>query len=147
MQEEFWKKKKLSELTDEEWEALCDGCGRCCYRKYLSGRGRKEKLFYTKVACDFLDLKTNRCTVYENRFSESPDCEKLTKEKLASSSWLPDSCAYRLLKEGRELEAWHPLISKNKDSVKRAGICIRGGIHECDCDDWMNYVLHAEKRS
>ncbi|MBQ3687915.1 MAG: YcgN family cysteine cluster protein, partial [Treponema sp.] len=99
MQEEFWKKKKLSELTDEEWEALCDGCGRCCYRKYLSGRGRKKKLFYTKVACDFLDLKTNRCTVYGKRFSESPDCEKLTKETLASCSWMPDSCAYRLLKE------------------------------------------------
>ena len=145
MEQEFWKKKELKDFTDEEWEAVCDGCGKCCYRKYISGTGKKMRLYYTKVACNFLNLKTNRCTVYDTRFLQCPDCEKLTRENLASCSWLPDSCAYRILSEGRELAPWHPLVSKKRDSVRTSGICIRGGIHEKECDDWMNFVLYSEK--
>ncbi len=145
MQEEFWKKKKLEDFTDEEWEAVCDGCGKCCYRKYISGRGKKSRLYYTKVACDFLNLRTNRCNVYETRFSDCPDCERLTKEKVSSCSWLPESCAYRMLAEGKDLAPWHPLVSKKNDLVRKNGICIQDGIHEKDCEDWMEFVLYSEK--
>ncbi len=145
MEDKFWKKKQLSDFTDEEWEAICDGCGKCCYRKYISGTGKKAMLHYTKVACDFLDLKTNRCTVYETRFSDCPDCEKLTRKKLSSCSWLPDSCAYRILAEGKELPPWHPLVSEDPKAMQKNQIYIRGGIHEKDCDDWANFILASEK--
>ncbi|MCR5762240.1 MAG: YcgN family cysteine cluster protein [Treponema sp.] len=145
MEQNFWQSKKLEDFSDEEWESVCDGCGKCCYRKYITGNGKKERLYYTKVACNFLNLKTNRCTVYDTRLTDCPECEKLSKENLASCDWLPDTCAYRLLQEGKGLEGWHPLVSGNKGSVKRSGICIEGGIHEKDCDDWQNYVLYVEK--
>lgn len=145
LEQEFWKHKELKDFTDEEWEAVCDGCGKCCYRKYISGNGRKARLYYTKVACDFLNLRTNRCTAYESRFTVCTDCEKLSRENLASCTWLPDSCAYRMLAEGKELAPWHPLVSGRRDSVQRSGNCIQGGIHEKDCGDWMDFVLYSEK--
>ena len=143
--QDFWKKKDILDFSDEEWEAVCDGCGKCCYRKYISGCGKATRLYFTKVACDFLNLKTNRCSVYEDRFKICPDCEKLTKENLEECDWLPDTCAYRLLHEGKTLEEWHPLVSGKRDSVKRTGMSIQDGIHEKNCDDWQNYVLYAEK--
>lgn len=145
MEKDFWKKKELKDFSDEEWEAVCDGCGKCCYRKYISGKGKKTRLYYTKVACNFLNLRTNRCTVYENRFLKCPDCEKLTRENLASCTWLPDTCAYRMLAEGKELCFWHPLVNGKRDSILESGIYIREGIHEKDCNDWMNFVLYSEK--
>ena len=145
VEQEFWKHRDLKDFTDKEWEAVCDGCGKCCYNKYISGSGRKTRLYYTKVACDFLNLRTNRCTVYEKRFTACPDCKKLTRENLADYTWLPDSCAYRMLAEGKELAPWHPLVSGTQDSVQKSGNCIQGGIHEKDCGDWMDFVLSSEK--
>lgn len=145
MEDDFWLIKNISDFSDEEWESLCDGCGKCCYRKYISGHGKKTRLYYTKVACDYLDLRTNRCTVYNTRFCDCKECEKLTKENIASCTWLPDTCAYRLVYEGKDLPFWHPLISKNNTSTKDYGICIKDGIHEKNCDDWQNFVLYSEK--
>ena len=78
----FWQKKSLLEMNDAEWEALCDGCGKCCYRKYIQGRGKRERLYYTRVACNLLDVNTGRCTHYVDRFKLESDCTKLTKKNL-----------------------------------------------------------------
>lgn len=139
----FWETKSLSEMTDDEWEALCDGCGKCCYRKFIEGRGRREKLYYTRIACDLLDLNTGKCGDYLNRFKLGTECTKLTKKNLPQFGWLPQTCAYRLLYEGKPLFDWHPLISGNPDSVKLAHIPIVNGIHEKDVIDWFEFVIDA----
>ena len=90
----FWQKKSLLEMNDAEWEALCDGCGKCCYRKYIQGRGKRERLYYTRVACNLLDVNTGRCVHYADRFKREPDCTKLTKKNLPNFGWLPKTCAY-----------------------------------------------------
>lgn len=138
---EFWKHKSLLEMNDAEWEALCDGCGKCCYRKYILGRGKRERLYYTRVACNLLDVETGRCTNYPNRFKIEQDCTKLTKKNLPDFGWLPKTCAYRLLYEGKPLFDWHPLISQQSDSVKQAQILIANGVHEKDVIEWFEFVI------
>jgi len=140
---EFYKTKFLSELSPEEWESLCDGCGLCCYRKYITGYGKREKIHYTRVACDLLDLKTGKCRDYENRFKIIKDCLQLTKNNVSQFDWLPETCAYRLVYEGKPLPDWHPLISGRKESVGEAGIMIKNGIHESEVDecDWDEYEI------
>ncbi|QHB17741.1 YcgN family cysteine cluster protein [Mannheimia pernigra] len=137
----FWQEKSLLEMNEAEWEALCDGCGKCCYRKYIQGRGKREQLYYTSVACNLLDVNTGRCTNYSNRFIIESDCTKLTKKNLPDFDWLPKTCAYRLLYEGKPLYDWHPLISKDPNSVKNAGILIDNGIHEKEVIDWFEFVI------
>lgn len=137
----FWQKKSLLEMNEAEWEALCDGCGKCCYRKYIQGRGKRERLYYTAVACNLLDLNTGRCTNYANRFKIETDCTKLTKKNLPDFGWLPKTCAYRLLYEGKPLFDWHPLISRDPNSVQKADILIKNGIHEKDVIDWFEFVI------
>ncbi len=140
---DFYKSKSLSQMSDEEWELLCDGCGLCCFRKFICGRGKSEKLYYTRIACNHLNLKTGKCSCYENRFKENPECIHLTKKNLPDFKWLPESCAYRLIYEGKELPAWHPLVSGKKDSVKNSGIQIKNPVHEKDTDenDWESYII------
>ena len=138
---EFWKHKSLLEMNDAAWEALCDGCGKCCYRKYIFGRGKRERLYYTRVACNLLDVETGRCTNYPNRFKIEQDCTKLTKKNLPDFGWLPKTCAYRLLYEGKPLFDWHPLISQQPDSVKQAQILIANGVHEKDVIEWFEFVI------
>lgn len=117
-------------MNDVEWEALCDGCGKCCYRKYIQGRGKRERLYYTRVACNLLDVNTGRCRYYIDRFKLESDCTKLTKKNLPDFGWLPKTCAYRLLYEGKPLFDWHPLISHDPESVRKANVLIPNGIHE-----------------
>ena len=138
---DFYKNKSLFEMSDEEWEALCDGCGKCCYRKFIEGRGKNSKLFFTRIACNFLDLKTGLCSEYENRFKLNKECTHLTKKNVKEFSWLPETCAYRLLYENKPLPQWHPLVSGNKNSVREAGICIEDAVHEKDAGDWEDYIL------
>ncbi len=141
---EFWTKKSLLEMNEEEWEALCDGCGRCCYQKFIEGRGKREKLYYTRIACNLLDLNTGKCGDYFNRFKKQPDCTKLTKKNLADFAWLPKTCTYRLLYENQPLPHWHPLISKDSNSVAKANILIQHGIHEKDVIDWFDFIIDEE---
>lgn len=137
----FWQTKSLLEMNEQEWEALCDGCGKCCYRKYIQGRGKREKLYYTRVACNLLDVETGKCTNYPNRFKIEKDCTKLTKKNLPDFGWLPQTCAYRLLYEGKNLPEWHPLISQDPHSVARANVLIAHGVHEKDVIDWCEFVI------
>jgi uncharacterized cysteine cluster protein YcgN (CxxCxxCC family) len=118
----FWETKRLEEFTPEEWEALCDGCGRCCLEK-LENR-KTGKVYFTAVACQLLDLSTCRCRDYNSRFQKVPDCLKLGPRNL-HGKWLPSTCAYRLLNEGKRLPDWHPLISGNSESAHSAGISVR----------------------
>ncbi len=141
MQERFWQTKTLLEMDDQEWEALCDGCGLCCYRKILDGYGKHERIYFTRIACNQLNLKNGKCRNYPQRFELEQDCTKLTKQNLPDFSWLPKTCAYRLLYENKPLFDWHPLISGNPNSVKLAGIPIKNGIHEQDVIEWFDFVI------
>jgi uncharacterized cysteine cluster protein YcgN (CxxCxxCC family) len=123
---EFWRDKALQDLTPDEWEALCDGCGRCCLNK-LEDEDTTE-LYFTNVACHLLDLTTCRCRDYSHRVELVPDCLALAPGKAEMFDQLPDSCAYRLRAEGRPLEDWHPLVSGDPDSVHSAGISVRGKV-------------------
>ncbi|MBE9503432.1 MAG: YcgN family cysteine cluster protein [Proteobacteria bacterium] len=119
----FWKTKSLEEMTAQEWESLCDGCGRCCLNKLEDDEGN---VFYTNVACRLLDDQSCLCKSYEKRSYLVKDCLVLTPEILNRVSWLPESCAYRLLNEGKALPLWHPLISNEADTVYHARISVRG---------------------
>jgi len=118
----FWKDKSLDQLSTAEWEALCDGCGRCCLQKFK--KPTTGKVFYTWVACYLLDLETCRCSDYDLRHILVPDCLALRPDNILSLRWLPTTCAYRRLAEGRDLPPWHPLISGDPQSVRRAGISV-----------------------
>jgi hypothetical protein len=119
----FWRTKTLHEMTPAEWESLCDGCARCCLLK-LEDEDTGD-IAHTDVACRLLDLDACRCTRYAERASLVPDCRVLDPERVARLAWLPSTCAYRRLDEGRGLPDWHPLVTGDPDSVHRAGISVR----------------------
>ena len=119
----FWKTKKLPEMTTEEWESLCDNCGKCCLHK-LEDEDSGEIVF-TSVACKLINLTTCRCTRYNERTQLVPECLNLKQNDFTQYHWLPSTCAYRLLNEDKELPAWHPLVSGSTASVKKAGVSIR----------------------
>ncbi|KAF0227818.1 MAG: hypothetical protein FD175_2524 [Beijerinckiaceae bacterium] len=123
----FWKSKSLAEMNAAEWESLCDGCGRCCLIKMEDeDTGR---YYFTDVACKLFDGDTCRCTDYPNRDAQVPDCVRLTPENSGALGWMPPSCAYRLLAEGKDLPEWHPLISRTPATVEIAGASVRGRVH------------------
>jgi uncharacterized cysteine cluster protein YcgN (CxxCxxCC family) len=126
LRERFWERYPLKSLTAAEWEALCDGCGRCCLHK-LEYEDTGE-IAYTDVACRLLDLGTARCCDYPNRKQHVPDCVQLTPATIDAIDWLPATCAYRRLNEGRGLPRWHPLISGTQDTVRAAGISVIGRV-------------------
>jgi len=142
MRERFWE-LPLDSLSAEEWEALCDGCGKCCLNKIeYEDDG---SLAYTRIACRLLDGHSCRCSSYENRHDYVPDCVVLSPEKLGSIAWwLPATCAYRLRAEGKPLYDWHYLISGDRESVHRAGASVRGWtVSELEVseDDWEDHVI------
>ncbi|MGI6741363.1 MAG: YcgN family cysteine cluster protein [Brevefilum sp.] len=140
--EPFWKTKKLDEMTVEEWESLCDCCGKCCLHKFDDPTGRK--VLFTNVACRLLDLNTCLCSDYEHRTQLVSDCSILTPHKAHVLDWLPDTCAYRLLVQGKDLPWWHPLVSGKRSTVREAGISIcNRAISEdtIDLSDLADYVV------
>jgi hypothetical protein len=139
----YWERKRLDEMTRAEWEALCDGCGKCCLNK-LEDADTGEVVL-TRVACRLFDDGSCRCGQYAIRHQFVPDCIVLTPETLGDHMhWLPQTCAYRLLHEGRPLYDWHPLISGDPESVHRAGVSVRGMTvpeFEVDEDDWEDFII------
>lgn len=136
----FWKNKTLAEMTSDEWESLCDGCGKCCLNKLEDWDD--GTIHWTDIGCELLDGETCRCTDYSNRFDKVPDCIQLTPSKISELGWLPPTCAYRLIAEGQELYWWHPLVSGDPESVHYAGISVRG---RCQPDTGIspdNYENH-----
>ena len=119
----FWETKTLNDLTADEWESLCDQCGICCLQKIEDENTGEVKVI--GLSCEFLDTEQCRCLVYADRKLLNPDCILLTPQTIEQKKWLPDTCAYRRVAEGRKLERWHHLISKDPEAVHNAGISIR----------------------
>ena len=126
----FWKTKRLAEMTPAEWESLCDGCGKCCLMK-LEYEDTGE-IDWTNVACHQLDHKSCRCKAYALRQVLVEDCVSLTPDNIDQITWLPATCGYRLVNEGRDLYWWHPLVSGDPDTVHEAGISVRGRVGACE---------------
>ena len=120
----FWKTKTLAEMTETEWESLCDGCGKCC----LIGLEDEDtgEIYLTDVACQLFDSGACRCSDYANRQKRVHDCVKLTPQNVPELGWLPKTCAYRLVAQGRDLFWWHPLVSGSPDTVHQANVSVRG---------------------
>ncbi|WP_430462593.1 YcgN family cysteine cluster protein [Thalassolituus sp. LLYu03] len=138
----FWQEKKLSEMTRTEWESLCDGCALCCLHK-LEDEDTGE-VYYTDVHCRYLEKSACRCSVYQERNIKVPECVWLTPEQAEMFFWLPPTCAYRLLAEGKPLFDWHPLVSGDPDSVHTAGISLRDkGIPDDQIseDEWQDRII------
>ena len=139
----YKEKKKLSEMTQTEWEALCDRCGKCCLEKILFQES--GELAFTNVACQLLDRRTCRCLHYENRTHYVKECKKISPENLKECYWLPKTCAYRLLSEGKKLPVWHPLITGTQKSVLKAGMSAAGRcVPPKPEDELQNHIVHWE---
>jgi uncharacterized cysteine cluster protein YcgN (CxxCxxCC family) len=137
--EPFWHSKPMSAMTEQEWESLCDGCGRCCLHKIEDADS--GRIHYTEVACRLLNVGTAKCSDYKNRWDHVPDCVQLSYAALKTIEWLPSTCAYRLLKEGKPLASWHPLVSGDPDTVHRAGISVRGRVVPEGKADLLDYHI------
>jgi uncharacterized cysteine cluster protein YcgN (CxxCxxCC family) len=139
----FWRVKTLDEMTTQEWESLCDGCARCCLVK-LEDEDTGE-IHFTDLGCTLLDGKTCRCSNYPDRQRKVPDCVKLTPDAVRSLSWLPVTCAYRVLAEGGDLAWWHPLVSGSPDTVHEAGVSVRGRLAASEDDvpteAWLDHIV------
>jgi len=139
----FWESKQLHELNQEQWESLCDGCGKCCLHK-LEDEDDGE-VYYTNVACRLLNIDSCRCSDYSNRLDKVPGCLSLKASDVAKFEWLPSSCAYRLLSEGQSLPDWHPLITGDANIMHRGGMSVsrkvvsEETVHE---DDHEEHVIH-----
>ena len=139
MRERFWE-LPLAKLASDEWEALCDGCGKCCLNK-LEDEDTGE-VALTNVACRLLDGQSCLCSDYANRKQRVPDCVKLTPKRVAAIDWLPPTCAYRLLGEGKDLPWWHPLVSGSAETVHEAGVSVRGRtVAEREAGDFEDHVV------
>ncbi len=139
-QRPFWKEKALDQMSKAEWEQLCDGCGRCCLNKLEDAD--TGRIHYTDVVCRLLDEESCRCVSYEDRKRFVPECQILTPQNLGRYSWLPSTCAYRLILEGKDLMWWHYLVSGDLETVHDAGISVRGRVvSERDADDLENHVV------
>ena len=138
----FWT-RPLHTLTPREWEALCDGCGKCCLNKLEDAD--TGQVFFTRIACRLLDDETCRCGQYEERKRFVPECVVLTPKSIAKVAyWMPSTCAYRLRHEGKPLYDWHPLISGRAESVQEAGESIRGWTlpeYEIPEEDWEDHII------
>ena len=123
----FWKEKSLTEMTREEWESLCDHCGKCCLTK-LEDEDDEGSVYYTNIVCDLFNKKDGSCTDYWNREKLVPTCLRLTQDNLEQIEWLPPSCSYRRIMEGQGLAKWHHLVSGDKNTIHKTGNSVLGRV-------------------
>ena len=147
MDEPFWKTTELEAMSPAEWESLCDGCGKCCMAK-LEDEDTAE-IYWTSVGCRLFDSGVCRCTDYKHRLRRVADCVRLTPENVRTITWLPSTCAYRLVAEGKDLYWWHPLVSGRPETVHEAGISMRGRVTAseselADPEDYFEHMLEIE---
>ena len=161
MTEKFWENTALAQMTEQQWESVCDGCAKCCLNKFIDDETvvepsptahfqEGEKIHYTNIACGLLNTKTCSCSQYSQRTKLVPSCVKLTKDNLDEIFFMPNSCSYRRLHEGRGLPSWHPLLNKGKKSaMHKAGMSVRGKIvfeQDVDLENFEDYIaLWPEK--
>jgi uncharacterized cysteine cluster protein YcgN (CxxCxxCC family) len=151
----YWETKSLEEMNQSEWESVCDGCAKCCLHKFIDDESveqaaptnhinQGEKIHYTNIACGLLNTKTCACTKYEERTKLVPDCVKLTKDNLQDIFFMPPSCSYRRLHEGRGLPSWHPLLNKGKKSaMHQSGMSVRSKTvydHDVELENFEDYI-------
>lgn len=155
----FWETKELSEMTRPEWESLCDGCAKCCLNKFIDDEDTDEdsellptsyidddeQIFYSNIACQLLNEKTCKCSKYEERTTLVPDCVRLSQDNINAVFFMPPSCTYRRLKEGRGVPSWHPLLNKGmKSKMHKAGMSVRGKIvkdDEVHIEDFEDHIV------
>ncbi len=143
----FWQVKSLTEMTQEEWESLCDGCGKCCLNKLIDAD--TDEVYTTSIACRLLDLRTARCKNYPKRQELVSECIKFAPDTMDEYvDWMPDSCAYRLIYQGFDLPEWHPLVTGDPDSAHQAGFSIKGKALRTeekvpDPNDWFDYIIRV----
>ncbi|MBC7530755.1 MAG: YcgN family cysteine cluster protein [Oligoflexus sp.] len=136
----FWKVKTLEQMSTTEWESLCDGCGKCCLHKIEDEE--TGEIAFTNVACKLLDARTCRCSNYSKRIHFVKDCQVLNPKKVRKLNWLPSTCAYKIVGEGRDLPSWHPLITGNRESVHKAGVSVKNKIiSENSVKDLEDFVV------
>ena len=141
--EPYWETKTLDQMTREEWESLCDGCAKCCLHKLEDIE--TGELVFTNVTCRLLDINACSCSNYKRRSEIVPDCVVLEPNNVTQLYWMPSTCAYRLLAEGKSLPSWHPLITGDPRSVHRAGISVRGRcVNERHAGPLEHHVLDEE---
>lgn len=143
LKDRFWERKPLAKMSQKEWESLCDGCGKCCLNKLEDEDSGEVAL--TRIACRLLDDSNCRCAHYDNRHQFVPDCIVLKPDNLDTHAyWMPQTCAYRLLWQGKPLPEWHPLISGTAQSVHAAGVSVQGWtLSEFDIpeDEWEEHII------
>lgn len=142
MTEPFWKTTPLEDMSSQQWESLCDGCAKCCLLK-LEDEDTAE-IAYLRLHCRLLDEKTCQCSDYANRKKHVPDCVKLTPKKIKQIKWMPTTCAYRLVQEGKDLPDYHHLISGDRDQIHRERHSIMGRTKSEDTvleEDQMDWVV------
>lgn len=140
----FWKTTALEDMSKQQWESLCDGCARCCLQKLQDDE--TDEVFYTNVVCRYLDDKC-QCSTYQDRNIKVPACVWLKPEDVKDFHWLPSTCAYRMVSEGKDLEWWHPLVSGDKNTVHEAKISVKGkGIPDDQVpeEDWQDHIIWME---
>jgi len=153
----FWQTKTLAEMTRPEWESLCDGCAKCCLNKFIDDEDTDEEsellptdhikageqIFYSNISCYLLNEKSCQCSKYEQRTTLVPDCVRLTQDNIDAVFFMPPSCTYRRLQEGRGMPSWHPLQHKGKKSaMHKAGMSVRGKIVKDDDVSIENFEDH-----
>ena len=146
----FWQRKTLAEMTRKEWESICDGCAKCCLHTFIDeeqlvASEDQAEIHYSNIVCQYLNDKTCQCTQYTKRSHLVPSCVTLTQQNIDDIYFMPPSCSYRLLQEGKDLPSWHPLRHRGKKSkMHQAGMSVRGKvIHQqfVDMDDFENHIV------
>ena len=141
----FWETTPFEQFTEKQWESICDGCAQCCAHKLQDED--TDEIFLTNVVCQYLDTKKCQCSVYGNRHVHVPDCIKITPANAGSLPWIPDTCGYRLLANGKPLPDWHPLMTGDSESTRKANMTVTDKVisdADVDMDDLEDYLVEDD---